>query len=183
MGIDHEGGERVTPTISAAGSGTINKPATVIWDYMVAPETLHEWVKDVNSPGEWIDDGKLDVIGSLYRIDYAYGKKVNEIIFKVRATERPTLFDGTTVEGPYPIDFDYRLEESSDGESATVNWRMTARSDSKVTAVAFVLTGWFAKYFMKCRRVGELKRFAICTRKIETCGAFEPAIDLGGIGK
>jgi len=32
---------------------------------MVAPETLHEWVTDVNSPGEWIDYGKLDVIGSL----------------------------------------------------------------------------------------------------------------------
>ncbi|HCI86507.1 MAG TPA: hypothetical protein DHV68_06640 [Dehalococcoidia bacterium] len=59
------GRERVTPTISATESGTINKPATVIWDYMVAPETLHEWVTDVNSPGEWIDYGKLDVIGSL----------------------------------------------------------------------------------------------------------------------
>ena len=33
---------------------------------------------------------------------------------------------------------------------------MNARSDSTFTAVLFVLTGWFAKYFMEKRLGGEI---------------------------
>ena len=140
--------------IVASGSGTINKPAMTVWDFLVDPATLHFWVKDVKKPGIWIDGGTPEVVGSKYRIDYEYGRKTNEIIFEVTSSEPGKKFGVNTVEGPYPITADYDLVESSDGKSTDVSFTMNARSDSKFTAVMFAITGWIAKPMMR-RRLGK----------------------------
>ena len=140
--------------IVASGSGTINKPAMTVWDFLVDPATLHLWVKDVKKPGIWIDGGTPEVVGSKYRIDYEYGRKTNEIIFEVTSSEPGKKFGVNTVEGPYPITADYDLVESSDGKSTDVSFTMNARSDSKFTAVMFAITGWIAKPMMR-RRLGK----------------------------
>ena len=142
--------------IVASGSGTINKPAQRIWDFMVDPATLHLWVKDVNKPGSWIDGGTPEVVGSKYRIDYEYGRNTNEIVFEVTSSEPGRKFGVNTVEGPYPITADYELVESANGRSTDVSFTMDARSDSKFTAVMFAVTGWVAKPMMRRRLNKEL---------------------------
>ena len=143
--------------IVASGSGTINKPAMTVWDFMVDPATLHLWMKDVNKPGNWIDSGTPQVVGSKYRIDYEYGRKTNKIIFEVTSSEPGKNFGVNTVEGPYPITADYDLVESADGRSTDISFAMDARSDSMFTAVMFVITGWMAKPFMRRRLNKELQ--------------------------
>lgn len=135
--------------ITAKGSGFVDKPAADVWNVMVDPATLHHWVKDVEPGGEWIDDGSENVVGSRYRVDYSYGRKINEIVFEVTASDAPTRFAANTISGPYPITADYVLTPSEAGQSTHVEFEMVARSDSKFTAVMFVLTGWFAKRFMR----------------------------------
>lgn len=136
-------------TIGTSGSGTINKPAKEVWKFMADPALLHHWVKDIEEGGEWIEGGSEDVVGSRYRVDYSYGRKTNEIVFEVTASESPRRFAVNTVSGPYLITADYILTPSDDGQSTDVEFEMVARSDSKFTAVMFVLTGWFAKRFMR----------------------------------
>ena len=124
---------------------------------MVDPATLHLWMKDVNKPGNWIDSGTPQVVGSKYRIDYEYGRKTNEIIFEVTSSEPGKNFGVNAVEGPYPITADYDLVESADGRSTDISLAMDARSDSMFTAVMFVITGWMAKPFMRRRLNKELQ--------------------------
>ncbi|MBT3995783.1 MAG: hypothetical protein HOF01_08295 [Chloroflexi bacterium] len=136
-------------TIGTSGSGTIDQPVTDVWKFIADPALLHHWVKDIEPGGEWIDGGSDDVVGSQYRVDYSYGRKTNEIVFEVTASETPTRFAVNTLSGPYPITADYVLTSSADGSSTRVDFEMIARSDSSFTAAMFVLTGWFAKWFMK----------------------------------
>ena len=143
--------------IVASGSGTINKTAREVWDFLVDPATLHLWLKDVNKPGNWIEDGTPEVVGSKYRIDYEYGRKTNEIIFEVTSSEPGKKFGVNTVEGPYPITADYDLVESADGQSTDISFTMDARSDGKFTAIMFVTTAWIAKPFMRRRMNKELQ--------------------------
>ena len=143
--------------IVANGSGTINKPARSVWAFLVDPATLHLWVKDVNKPGNWIDGGTPEVVGSKYRIDYEYGRKTNEIIFEVTSSEPGKNFGVNTIRGPFPITADYDLVESADGQSTDISYTMDARSESKFTAVMFVITGWIAKPFMRRRLNKELQ--------------------------
>ncbi len=129
-------------TIGTLGSGTIDQP-------IADPALLHRWVKDVQPGGEWIEGGSDDVVGSRYRVDYTYGRKTNEIVFEVTASEVPTRFAVNTVSGPYPVTADYVLTSSADGSSTRVEFEMIARSDSRFTAAMFVVTGLFAKWFMR----------------------------------
>ena len=146
--------------LTVSGSAVINRPSREIWDYMADPETLHNWVKGINTPGNWIDGGNPESVGSRYRIDYAYGRKINEIVFEVTATEPGSEFGVNSVKGPYPSTFHYRLTESPDGNSTTVAYVMTARSDGKFTAFMFIVTGWLAKTFMRRQMDKELVELA-----------------------
>ncbi len=136
-------------TIGTKGSGSVTQPVEKVWKFIADPSKLHHWVKDIEPGGEWIDDGSDGVVGSRYRVDYSYGRKTNEIVFEVTASEAPNKFGVNTVSGPYPITADYQLTASGDGKSADIEFEMVARSDSAFTAVMFVLTGWFAKWFMR----------------------------------
>jgi uncharacterized protein YndB with AHSA1/START domain len=134
---------------------TIDRMPAEIWGFVSDPANLHTWMTDVDSPGEWVGGGG-PTVGSRYRIDYKYGRKTNEIVFEVTAANPGARFSVNTVEGPYPITVDYTFEETGNGESTGLTMVMNARSDSTFTAVLFVLTGWFAKYFMKKRLGGEI---------------------------
>lgn len=142
-------------TIGTTGSGLINKPVADVWNFIVDPALLHHWVKDVEPGGEWVDGGSAGVVGSRYRVDYSYGRKINEIVFEVTASDSPRRFAVNTVSGPYPIRADYVLtpgvavDGDGDGESTEIKFEMIARSDSAFTAIMFVATGWFAGWFMK----------------------------------
>ena len=120
------------------------------------PTNLHLWVKDIDEPGSWIADAG-PTAGSRYRIDYKYGRKTNEIIFEVVTATPGKSFIVDTVKGPYPILVHYRFEETRSGSSTKLTINMNARSDSKFTAVLFLATGWFAKWFMKRRLRSELR--------------------------
>ena len=135
---------------------SIDKPADVVWDWVVDPANMHLWVHDVDEPGSWVDDGSA-ASGSKYRIDYKYGRKTNEIIFEVMAAERGKSFVVDTVAGPYPILVRYGFASTRGGAKTELTINMNARSDSWFTAVLFVLTGWFAKWFMKRRLRSELE--------------------------
>ncbi len=135
---------------------SIDRPASTVWDWVVDPAKLHLWVKDIDEPGSWIDEAEATK-GSRYRIDYKYGRKTNEIIFEVVAASPGKSFVVDTVEGPYPILVRYSFEESSTQTSTVVTINMNARSDSRFTAMLFIATGWFAKWFMKRRLQGELR--------------------------
>ncbi len=141
--------------VVGAATITIVRPAGEVWEYVVNPSNLHNWVKDIDSPGNWIGDGGPSV-GSRYRIDYKYGRKTNEIIFEVTAATPGDRFSTNTIEGPYPISVDYTFREADNDESTELTIVMNARSDSIFTAVLFIVTGWFAKPFMKKRLRGEL---------------------------
>ena len=67
--------------ITGEATITIGRPANEAWDYVADPANLHTWVKNIDSPGNWLDGGGPDV-GSRYRIDYNYGRNTNEIIFE-----------------------------------------------------------------------------------------------------
>lgn len=136
-------------TIGTTGSGTISQPVEKVWKFIADPAKLHHWVKDIEPGGEWIGDGSDAVVGSQYRVDYSYGRKTNEIVFEVTVSESPNKFGVNTVSGPYPITADYQLTSSNGGESTDIEFEMVARSDSSFTAAMFVLTGWFAKWFMR----------------------------------
>jgi hypothetical protein len=121
------------------------------WRFMVDPTTLHLWVADVNKPGEWLGDGNAEAVGSEYRIDYEYGRKTNEIVFALIATDPGKTIAVDTVRGPFPVKFWYSLNGVSDGQSTSVDWTMEARSDSFLSALGFYLTGWIAKPMMRKR--------------------------------
>lgn len=142
--------------ISGEATITIDRPAGEVWAWVTNPGNLHRWVKDVDEPGSWIEAGG-PVVGSRYRIDYNYGRKTNEIIFEVVNAVPGQAYVVDTVKGPYPILIDYVFEETNNGASTELNILMTARSDSIFTAALFILTGWFAKLFMKRRLRGELQ--------------------------
>ena len=110
--------------IVGAATITIARPAGEVWEYVVNPSNLHNWVKDVDSPGNWIDAGRPSV-GSRYRIDYKYGRKTNEIIFEVTAATPGDRFSTNTIEGPYPISVDYTFREADNDGS------IVAKSGSK----------------------------------------------------
>lgn len=137
----------------------IDRRPQEVWDYVVDPANLYTWVKDIEAPGSWLDGGGPNT-GSRYEIDYEYGRKTNRIIFEVTAATPGVQFSTNTVEGPYPITVDYTFRESGresgDGESTELTIVMNARSDSKFTAVLFIVTGLIAKPFMKRRLRGEL---------------------------
>jgi uncharacterized protein YndB with AHSA1/START domain len=130
-------------------SGTANKPPLEVWEFMVDPARLHEWVKDVEPGGSWIDSGSAGVVGSRYRIDYSYARDTREVVFEVTASVAGELFSLNTVSGPYPIVADYELAASGYGKSTVVVYTMTARSDSWFTAVLFVATKWLSRPFMR----------------------------------
>jgi uncharacterized protein YndB with AHSA1/START domain len=134
---------------------TIDRPANEVWDWVVDPANMHLWVQDVDEPGNWIDDGG-PTTGSRYRIDYEYGRGTNEITFEVKAATPEKTFVTDTVKGPYPILVEYGFEESADGESTDLSIKMNARSESVFQFFVFILTGWFAKRFMKRRLENEL---------------------------
>jgi hypothetical protein len=121
------------------------------WKFMVDPTTLHLWVADVNEPGEWLGDGNAETVGSEYRIDYEYGRKTNEIVFALIASEPGKTIAVDTVRGPFPVKFRFELSDPGDGQSTSVDWIMEARSDSFLTALGFYLTGWIAKTMMRKR--------------------------------
>ena len=133
----------------------IDRPALEAWNFVSDPTNLHTWMSDVDSPGEWLGDGG-PTAGSRYRIDYKYGRKTNAITFEVTAATPGGKFSVNTVAGPYPITVDYSFGEPENGESTELKMVMNARSDSAFTTALFILTGWFAKYFMRKRLRGEL---------------------------
>ena len=134
----------------------VDRPNNVVWDWVVDPTNMHLWVKDVDEPGSWIDDGG-PTVGSRYRIDYKYGRKTNEIVFEVMTATPHKSFTVDTVVGPYPILVSYGFDEMNDGAATELTINMNARSDSRFTAALFVVTGWFAKWFMKRRLQSELR--------------------------
>jgi len=142
--------------IVGEASVSIDRSSDVVWDWLVDPANMHLWVKDVDDPGRWIDDGEATV-GSRYRILYKYGRKPNEIVFEVKTADRGKWFEVDTVSGPYPILVNYGFVGSENGDSTELTINMNARSDSKFTAVLFVATGWFAKWFMNRRLQSELQ--------------------------
>jgi uncharacterized protein YndB with AHSA1/START domain len=148
--------------MNIVGTATIviDRPGAEVWEWISDPENMHLWVHDVDEPGSWIDNGEPKP-GSRYRIDYKYGRKTNEIIFEVRKAVLGETFVVDTVKGPYPILVEYGFEEANGGISTELSIRMNARSDSKFTAVLFVLTGWFAKWFMNRRLRNELHQVKI----------------------
>jgi hypothetical protein len=127
-----------------------------VWNWVADPANLPVWAKDVDDPGVWLDDGG-PTVGSLYRIDYNYGRKSDEMVFEIVRSEPGKSFAADTVTGKYPIFVEYEFEETSDGASTDLKIIMHARSDSLYTAVLFVLTGWFAKSFMNKRLANELE--------------------------
>ena len=134
---------------------TVDRPALEAWEFVSNPSNLHTWMSDVDTPGAWLEDGG-PTAGSRYRIDYKYGRKTNEIVFELTAAIPGAKFSVNTVEGPYPITADYTFEETGNGESTGLTMVMVVRSYSAFTAVRFILTGWFAKYFMRKRLRGKL---------------------------
>jgi uncharacterized protein YndB with AHSA1/START domain len=143
--------------ISGAAKVTIDRAVAEVWNWIVDPANLHLWVHDVDEPGSWIDEGG-PTVGSRYRIDYKYGRKTNEIIFEAKDAVPGRTYVVDTVEGPYPILVNYKFEEANAGASTELTINMNARSDSTFTAVLFVLTGWFAGWFMKRRLRSELQQ-------------------------
>ena len=144
----------MTNIISEAGI-TVDRPAIEAWEFVSNPSNLHTWMSDVDTPGAWLEDGG-PTAGSRYRIDYKYGRKTNAIVFELTAAIPGAKFSVNTVEGPYPITADYTFEETGNGESTGLTMVMGVRSYSAFTAVLFILTGWFAKYFMRKRLRGKL---------------------------
>ena len=135
---------------------TIDRPVTEVWDWVVNPANMHLWVKGVDEPGVWVDDG-TPTAGSRYTVDYEYGRGINEITFEVKAATFGKLFVVDTVKGPYPILVEYGFEGSDDGASTELNIVMNARSESVFQFFLFILTGWFAKRFMRRRLESELQ--------------------------
>ncbi len=134
---------------------TINRPATEVWDWVVDPANMHLWVHNVDEPGNWLDGGG-PTVGSRYRIDYDYGRKTNVITFEVKGADPGKTFVIDTVEGPYPIFVEYVFKAVSGGASTELSIRMDARSESAFQVVLFILTGLFAKRFMRRRLESEL---------------------------
>jgi len=90
---------------------------------VIDPANMNLWVHDVDEPGNWINDGS--------------------------AADRAKSLIVDTVQGPYPILITYEFAPIRDGSATEPAINLNARSDSSFTAVLFVLTGWFAKWFMK----------------------------------
>ena len=135
--------------IGVSVSGIVTRPPSEVWDFMVDPARLDQWVKDVDPGGSWIDAGSANVVGSRYRIDYSYGRNTREVVFEVTSSVVGERFGVYTVSGPYPIVTDYRLTASDGGSSTEIVHTMVARSDSWFTAVLFVATKWLSRPFMR----------------------------------
>jgi uncharacterized protein YndB with AHSA1/START domain len=136
---------------------TIDRPAIEVWDWITDPANMHLWVHDVDEPGSWLDDGK-PIVGSRYQIDYNYGRKMNVITFEVKAADPGKTFAVDTVKGPYPIFVEYGFKPTNDGDSTELSIRMDARSESAFQVVLFLMTGWFAKRFMRRRLESEIEK-------------------------
>ena len=157
-------------TIGTTGSGRISKIPEDVWDFIIDPALLHHWVKDIEPGGVWLDvEGAAHgAVGSRYEVDYSYGRKINKIVFEVTKSERPNRFGVNTVSGPFPIVANYSLTAADDGESTDIEFNMVARSDSRFTAIMFMMTGWFAWWFMKRQLNKELVDLETIMNSVQT---------------
>lgn len=86
-------------TIGTTGSGTIARTPQDVWDFIVDPAFLHHWVEDIESGGTWLDGETPGAVGSCYRVGYSCGRRTNEIVFEITASDSPGRLAVNTVSG------------------------------------------------------------------------------------
>ena len=132
-----------------------NLRASVVVEISAAPEAVFaalsdpskmpDWISGVQS-SEWEGD-PAPRPGGRFKIQYRYGRRINDITMEITVAESGSRFEYHTVEGPYPIEASFILESS--GNATVVTYSQNALSDSKLALIGFMLTGWFAKSIMR----------------------------------
>lgn len=131
--------------IHASVSSNISAAPEAVFAVLSDPARMPEWVNGVQSAG-W-ENGSGPQAGGKFNMKYKYGRKVSDLKMEIVAVEPGLLLEYKTIEGPYPILARFTMRSSENG--TTVTYTQTAYSDSKLSALGFMATSWFAKSMVR----------------------------------
>lgn len=132
-------------TIQASMSTYISATPEEVFSVLTDPPKMAEWMNGVQS-AEW-EAGSEARTGGRFDMKYKYGRKTSDIKMEIVAVSPGSLYEFKTVEGPYPVAAHYTIRPTDDG--TTITYNQIAYSDSILSAVGFLLTGWFAKSMVR----------------------------------
>lgn len=133
------------PSIDANASTTVSGSPETVFSVLTDTSRMSEWMNGVQS-AEW-EEGSGPQVGGKFDMKYKYSRKIHDIKMEIIAAEPGSLLEYKTVEGPYPIQARFTLRPAPDGTA--ISYNQTAYSDSMLSALGFVLTGWFAKSMVR----------------------------------
>lgn len=123
----------------------LDEPPEKVFPFLADPEKMPLWMSGVES-AEWAQ-GSAPVSGGRFSMRYRYARRVNDITMEITAVEPNMRFEYHTVEGSYPIEASFNVRPNNGG--AFVTYTQNALSDSKMAALGFMLSAWFAKPMMR----------------------------------
>lgn len=139
-------------------SVTVDIDATpeAVFALLSHPSRMVDWMKSIES-AEWAE-GSLLESGGKFHMKYSYARKTHDITMELTEVNPPSKLAYHTIEGPYPIEATFDLTSSGKGTSLT--YTQNAISDSKLSALGFILTGWFAKSMVRRMLRKDLEKLA-----------------------
>lgn len=140
------------------------------------PAKMHLWVNGVQS-ANW-DEGSSLHPGGRFSMKYRYARRVSDITMEVTVAEAGSRFEYHTVKGPYPIEAKFTLEPLAAGTAVT--YSQNAISDSKLAALGFILTGWFAKRMVRRQLRKDIEKLGALAKSGTQAGSAMPASPQNG---
>ena len=128
-------------SLKAKVSVDISAGPESVFDVLADPSRMPEWVSGVQT-AKW-ETGSGPEVGNTFRLEYKYGRKVNDIVMEVTEAQPGVLYEYRTIEGPYPINARFTMMGSA--SETAVTYEQTAYSDSMMASLGFFLTSWIAK--------------------------------------
>lgn len=127
-----------------------------VFAYISDPSNMPDWVNGVES-ASWSEGSDLQP-GGKFNLDYKYRGKTSKIVMEITGSDPGRKFEYHTIEGKYPIEVTVELMPS--GTGTKIAYTQNALSDSRVTSLAFIVTGWLARPMMRKSLRKDLEKMA-----------------------
>ena len=145
--------------------------AAALYAVLTDPAKMHLWENGVQS-ATW-DEGSSLEPGGRFSMKYRYARRVSDITMEVTVAEAGSRFEYHTVKGPYPIEAKFTLEPLATGTAVT--YSQNAKSDSKLTALGFILTGWFAPRMVRRQLRKDIEKLVALASSDDPAASDAPA--------
>ena len=144
--------------ISSTVEIQIDLPTRDVFEWVIEPSNMIYWANGVRR-ADWVRRQEAGIARphDTWDLLYEFGGKENEIVMEVDVCDpREGAFEFHTIEGNYPIRAQYLCVESGNG--TLFRMTRTAFSDSTLTSIMFILTGFISKPMMRKQNRAELEK-------------------------